>query len=285
MPKRHPIPLRMTSCLVCGAKDECLKVSQLWGVRRNQQRLRQVVDEIRYNKSLLPTQELEDGRRAHQALGVMRGVEKDLPKIIESINMRNPPFYMTATFCSPTFGGLRCQPDAILVEAREDTLRLLVIEDKTSNQARYYSQLYAEGVILTDRHCLIAPPIEWDQVGIGGRSDQKRIPFYPQLQGFETVLVDVTLNPYGSFEKLLNSPLNPIRFSTNYHMNPGVESKYFTVTQSKKVILKALKHPQYIEIEPSAQMKFTHRGKELKMYVPKRELERTRKKAVAQLGA
>ncbi len=215
----------------------------------------------------------------------MRGVEKDLPKIIESINMRNPPFYMTATFCSPTFGGLRCQPDAILVEAREDTLRLLVIEDKTSNQARYYSQLYAEGVILTDRHCLIAPPIEWDQVGIGGRSDQKRIPFYPQLQGFETVLVDVTLNPYGSFEKLLNSPLNPIRFSTNYHMNPGVESKYFTVTQSKKVILKALKHPQYIEIEPSAQMKFTHRGKELKMYVPKRELERTRKKAVAQLGA
>ncbi|MCL4519441.1 MAG: hypothetical protein M1587_09615 [Thaumarchaeota archaeon] len=236
-----------------------------------------MVDEIRYKRSLLPTKELEEGIKSHEALERMRNVEKDLPTIIESINHRDPPFYMTATFCSPTFGGLRCQPDAILVESKGDVLRLLIIEDKTSNQARYYTQLYAEGVVLTDRHCLIAPAIESDILGIGGRSDQRRVPFYPQLDGFETILVDVSLNPYGSLAKLQNKPLSPIKFSTNYHMNPGIESKYYTVTQSKKVILKALKHPQYIEIEPSAQMKFARSGRQLKTYVPKSELEKTRK--------
>lgn len=282
MPKHRAMPLRITSCVVCGARDECLKVSQLWGVRRSQQRLRQVVDEIRYGKSLLPTKELEEGIKAHQILEGVRHVEKDLPTIIELINRRSQPFYMTATFCSPTFGGLRCQPDAILVETKDDTLRFLIIEDKTSNQARYYTQLYAEAVILTDRHCLIAPAFEYDKSGLGGRSDQKRLPFFPQIQGIQTIFVDVALNAYGSLKNLQNNPQSSIRFSTNYHMNPGVEPKYYAVTQSKKTIMKALKHPQYIEIEPSAQMKFTRSGKELKTYVPKEELAKTRRKPVSQ---
>ena len=179
---------------------------------------------------------------------------------------------MTATFCSPTFGGLRCQPDAVFVEPKEDSLRLLIIEDKTTNQPRYYTQLYAEAVIFTDRQCLVARAFEDDQIGLGGKAEQKRVPFYSQLKGFDRFLVDASLNPYGSLERLRDKPLNPIRFSENFHMSPGIESKYFAVTQSKKVIMKALKHPQYVEVERSAQMKFTKKGKELKTFLPKGSL-------------
>jgi hypothetical protein len=200
----------------------------------------------------------------------MRKVEKDLRAIVDKINARSEPFYMTATFCSPTFGGLRCQPDAIYVESKEDSLRLLIIEDKTTNQPRYYTQLYAEAVILTDRQCLVARAYEKDDhIGIGGKTDQRRVPFYSQLKGFERFLVDASLNPYGSLERLRDRPLDPIRFSENFHMQLGIESKYFAVTQSKKVIMKALKHPQYVEVDHSAQTRFTRKGKELKFYLPK----------------
>ena len=269
MRKRKAIPPRITSCIVCGARDECLKASHLWGVRRSEERLKQVVDEIRYNRSLLPTPELVAGIEAHERLEEMRHVEKDLRLIVKGINERSAPFYMTATFCSPTFGGLRCQPDAVYVEARGEKLRFLIIEDKTSNQPRYYAQLYAEAVILTDRHCLVTPATERDQLGIGGRSDQRRMPFYPKLTGFETISVDAALNPYGSLPNIRDKPLTPMPFSTNFHVLPDMESKYFIVTQSKKVILKALRHPQNLDIDHSAQMKFTRKGRELKIYLPK----------------
>lgn len=268
---RDPIPPRISSCIVCGARAECLKASHLWGVRRGRQRLRQVVDEIRYNRRLQPSAELEAGKKAHEALEGVRGVEKDLRLIIDSINNRAKPFYMTATFCSPTFGGLRCQPDAVYVEANGSTLRLLVIEDKTSNQPRYYTQLYAEGVVLTDRQCLVAPVFEREQLGLGGREDQERRPFFPQLRGFETFIVDAALNPYGSLQSLRDVPLTPLRFSVNFHMRPGAESKYYTVTQSKKTILRALKHPERLGEKVLPQMKFAKRGKELKLYLPKGE--------------
>lgn len=269
---RDPIPPRIRSCIVCGARTECLRASHLWGVRRDRQRLRQVVNEIRYNRSLLPTAELRAGKKAHEALEEARSVEKDLRLIIDSINRRAPPFYMTATFCSPTFGGLRCQPDAVSVEASGTTLRLFIIEDKTSNQPRYYAQLYAEAVILTDRQCLVAPAFEADQFALGGREDQERVPFYPQLRGFENFVVDAALNPYGSLENLSNKPLPPVKFSVNFHMLPGIEKKYFIVTQSKKAILNALEHPQRLGEAISPQMRFAKRGKELKLYLPKGEL-------------
>lgn len=228
-----------------------------------------MVDEIRYNRSILPTEALEEGRKAHELLEQRRGVEKDLRVVIERINSRSNPFYMTATFCSPTFGGFRCQPDAIYVEPKRESLRLYIIEDKTTNQPRYYTQLYAEAVILTDRQCLVAPAIQRDVLGVGGRADERRLPFYPQLEQFERFIIDASLNSYGTLEKISDKPLNPIRFSENFHMLPGVESKYFAVTQSKKAIMKALKHPQYVEVEPTSQMKFTRKGKELRMYLPK----------------
>ena len=270
MPKERSIPHRVTSCLVCGARDQCVRASNLWGVRHSKERLREVIDEIRYNRSLLPTQELEQGRKAHELLEQMRGVEKDLRTIIGRINARSKPFYMTATFCSPTFGGLRCQPDAIYVEPTGNSLRFLIIEDKTTNQPRYYTQLYAEAVILTDRNCLVTQAFEMDQVGIGGRADERRVPFYSRLEGFDRFFIDATLNPYGSFEKPRDKPLGSLRFSENFHLVPEAESRYFAVTQSKKVIMRALKHPQYIEIERSAQMKFTRKGNELMTYLPKR---------------
>ena len=263
------IPRRITSCLVCGVRDQCLRVSHLWGVRHSPERLRQVIDEIRYNKSMLETAELERGRIAHELLERKRGVEKDLRTIFQKINQRSEPFYMSATFCSPTFGGLRCQPDAIYVEPRQNSLRLLIIEDKTTNQPRYYTQLYAEAVILTDMHCLVAPAFERERMGVGGRSDERRVPFFSRLSGFESYLVEASLNPYGSLESLQDRPLGPIRFSENFHMLSGIESKYFAVTQSKKKIMKALRHPQYIEVEPSSQMRFTRRGKELKTFLPR----------------
>jgi hypothetical protein len=234
-----------------------------------------VIDEIRYNRSLLPTEELERGRRAHELLEQRRNVEKDLRLIVDKINARSEPFYMTATFCSPTFGGFRCQPDAIYVESKGNSIRFLIIEDKTTNQPRYYTQLYTEAVILTDRQCLVARAFEkGDRFGVGGKTDQRRVPFYSQLKDFERFVVDASLNPYGSLETLRDKPLNPIRFSQNFHMSVGIESKYFAVTQSKKVIMKALKHPQYVEVERSAQMKFTRKGKELKTYLPRGSLGR-----------
>jgi hypothetical protein len=230
-----------------------------------------VIDEIRYRRSLVPTEELEQGRIAHELLERKRNVLKDLRVTLDKINSRSEPFYMTATFCSPTFGGLRCQPDAVYVESRGNSLRLLIIEDKTTNQPRYYTQLYAEAVILTDLHCLVAPAFERDQMGIGGRADEKRVPFFPQVTGFESFVVEASLNPYGSLQKIQDNPLRPIKFSQNFHMLPGIESKYFAVTQSKKAIMRALKHPQYVEVEPSSQMRFTRRGKDLKTYLPKRD--------------
>ena len=272
LPRRKAaIPQRLTSCVVCGARDQCVRASHLWGVRHSQDRLKQVIDEIRYNRSLAPSEELEEGRKAHELLEQRRKVEKDLRAIIEKINSRQEPFYMTATFCSPTFGGLRCQPDAVYVESKGNSLRLLIIEDKTTNQPRYYTQLYAEAVILTDRQCLAAPAFQRDVIGIGGRTDERRLPFYSQLEGFETFLIDASLNPYGSLEIIRDQPLSPIRFSENFHMLPGIERKYFAVTQSKKAIMKALKHPQYVEVVPSTQMKFTRKGKELKTYLPKEQ--------------
>lgn len=267
---RDPIPPRILSCVVCGARSECLKASHLWGVRRDRRRLRQVVNEIRYNARLLPTAELEAGREAHETLEGMRHVEKNLHIIVDSINRRAPPFYLTATFCSPTFGGIRCQPDAVYVEATGSTLRLFIIEDKTSNQPRYYTQLYAEAVILTDRQCLVAPAFEADQLSLGGKEDQERYPFFTQLRGFDTFLVDAALNPYGSLDKLRDKPLAPMRISTNFHMQPGMEKKYFVVTQSKKKILSALKHPQRLGAGISPQMKFTRKGRELELYLPKK---------------
>lgn len=266
---RDPIPPRIRSCVVCGARAECLKASHLWGVRKDTRRLEQVVNEIRYNRRLLPTAELEAGRRAHEALETMRGVEKNPSRAIDSINRRARPFYMTATFCSPTFGGLRCQPDAIYVVASGSTLRLLIIEDKTSNQSRYYTQLYAEAVILTDRQCLVAPAFEADQLSLGGKEDQERLPFFPQLRGFENFAVDAALNPYGSLESLRDKPLTPLNFSVNFHIPPGMENKYFIVTQSKKVILEALRHPEQLGGETSRQTKFARSGRKLKLYLPK----------------
>lgn len=268
---RDPIPPRILSCVVCGARTECLKASHLWGVRRDRLRLRQVVDEIRYNRRLLPSPQLRAGKMAHEALEATRGVTKDLRLIIDSINNRAEPFYMTATFCSPTFGGLRCQPDAVYVEAHGSILRMLIIEDKTSNQSRYYTQLYAEAVILTDRQCLVAPVFEREQLGLGGREDQERRPFFSQLSGFETFIVDAALNPYGSLESLRDAPLAPLEFSVNFHMKPGIEKKYYTVTQSKRTILSALKHPERLGEKVMPQMKFTRRGKELELYLPKGE--------------
>jgi hypothetical protein len=238
-------------------------------VRRDKNRLEQVVNEIRYRRSLRPTPELESGRRAHLALEKGRSVEKDIDRIVESINSREKPFYMTAVFCSPTFGGLRCQPDAVLVEASGDTLRLRVIEDKTSNQARYYTQLYAEAVILTDRNCLVAPAIEEEELGLGGRLDQRRMPFYQRLRNFENFIVEACLNPYGAFLNPLDRPLPPIGFSVNFHMSPETETKYYVVTQSKKAILQALHHPQQLGEEQLTQTKFARKGKELKLYTPR----------------
>ena len=82
----------MTSCLVCGVRDQCLRVSHLWGVRHSPERLRQVIDEIRYNKSMLETAELRRGRKAHELLEQRRGVEMDLRVIFEKINQRSAPF-------------------------------------------------------------------------------------------------------------------------------------------------------------------------------------------------
>lgn len=259
----------MTSCIVCGVRDQCLRVSHLWGVRHSPERLRQVIDEIRYNRSMLETTELRRGRKAHELLEQRRGIEKDLRAIFQKINQRSEPFYMSATFCSPTFGGLRCQPDAIYVEPKGNSLRLLIIEDKTTNQPRYYTQLYAEAVILTDMHCLVAPAFERERLGVGGRSEERRVPFFPRLSGFENFLVEAALNPYGTLESLRDRPINPIRFSENFHMLPGVERKYFAVTLSKKKIMKALKHPQFVEVERSSQMRFTRRGRELKTFLPR----------------
>ncbi len=231
--------------------------------------MKQVIDEIRYNRSLSPTEELEEGRKAHEILEQRRKVEKDPHVIVDRINARSEPFYMTATFCSPTFGGFRCQPDAVYVEANGESLKMLIVEDKTTNQPRYYTQLYAEAVILTDRQCLMAPAYERDVLGVGGRLDERRLPFYPQLEDFERFVIDASLNPYGSLQKIRESPLSPIRFSENFHMLPGIEPKYFAVTQSKKAIMKALKHPQFVEVDRSAQMRFTQKGKELRTYIPK----------------
>lgn len=256
--------------MVCGARSGCLRASHLWGVRRDKKRLEQVVNEIRYRRFLRPTEALVAGRMAHEALERRRSVERDLKVAIEAINSRRSPFYMTAVFCSPTFGGIRCQPDALRVEAIGDTLKLTVIEDKTSNQARYYTQLYAEAVVLTDRNCLVAPAIEEDELGLGGRLDQRRVPFYGELKGFSNFIVEASLNPYGSAASPVDRLLTPIRFSVNFHMPPDIEAKYYTVTQSKRVILEALHRPQMLGEEDLHQTKFEKRGKELKLYTPKR---------------
>ncbi len=268
--KHKAIPKRITSCIVCGSRGECLRASHLWGVRKDKKRLQQVIDEIRYNRSLMPSTQLEEGLMAHELLEKQRSVVKDLDYIIEEINNRSSPFYMTATFCSPTFGGLRCQPDAVRVETTKEMVKFLIIEDKTSNQPRYYAQLYAEAVVLTDIHCLVAPAISTDHYGLSGRMDQRRLPFFPKLKNFETFIVEAALNPYGSLQLLKNKPKAPIQFSENFHMLPGIEQKYFIVTQSRKAILRALKHPEYLDIEPMPQMKFTRRGNELKLFIPKR---------------
>ncbi len=206
---------------------------------------------------------------AHEILERQRAVEKELDAIVDMINARSASFYMTAAFCSPTFGGLRCQPDAVRVEASEETLKFLIIEDKTSNQPRYYAQLYAEAVILTDMHCLFAPAIRMDHYGLSGRLDQRRVPFYPRLKNFRTFIIEAALNAYGSLQTLRDKPLAPIMFSENFHMLPGIEQKYFIVTQSRKVILGALKHPENLDIEPMPQMKFTRRGNQLELFMPK----------------
>lgn len=274
----HPIPMRLTSCLACGARASCLRASHLWGIsQKRPARLREVLGQLLYSRAMPVTPPLEEGREAHERLAQMRQVETDPRRIVERINRREQ-FYASATFCSPTFGGIRAQPDAIRVESNGGHLKLTIIEDKTHLEGKYWIQLAAEGVILTDRQALMTSPyVETDT--IGGREDMLREPFYDQLQGFETVDVYLAYNPYGSLGQLNAEPLPPELFARNWHIVRRQLPRFWATTRAKNLLLDAVRHPKaFLSGYRQMQTRFQARGRQLHMYVPADEARKLRAK-------
>jgi hypothetical protein len=248
----------MTTCTVCVMRTECIRCSALSQVDpKHPEKLRDlVVREIYRNTE--PTQAMLQGTTDHKILEERRNVDTDPESVIRRIRNKET-FYFSLSFCSVRYG-LRGTVDAVLVDWQENTLRFLIIDDKTHVSGPVFKQLAAYAMILSDPNCLYTKSME----GEGEEVDRR--PFYPAIgEDFESLEIWTTINPYKVGKQVVDRPLPAKIFSkARVFQNKGM---VFAVLRSKRKILDAYSEPALLAA--TQQMKFKRAGKELVLYEPK----------------
>ncbi len=257
--KRMPGPL--VSCSVCVMREECIRCSSLSQVDpKHPERLRDLV--IRNIYRMEPSEEdqarMDAGTAAHMELEERRHVDTNPESIIRRIQNKET-FYFSASFCSVRYG-LRGTVDAVLVDWQEDTLRFLIVDDKTHVSGPVFKQLWAYGMILSDPNCLFTRQMD------GEGEETERKPFYDALGDiFESVEIWTTINPYNSRGQIVDRPIPAKPFSkARVFVDKGL---VFAVLRSKRKLLDAYNEPALLAADK--QMRFKRSGNELVVYEPK----------------
>ena len=210
---------------------------------KHPERLRELVQQHVYGHRV-ETPAMREGTEAHSILESMRRLDKDPVSVVNRIRL-GERFHWSLGLCSVRYG-LRGTPDAVLNEPNGKTLRLTIIDDKTHLEGRYFIQVWAYALILTDPNCLYTKTYDSES------EEKERRPLYSTFSDiYDTVEVWATLNPYG--KKLLNNPLPAREFSKGGYITFRIG--YYSVSRSKKKILDAYYAPQLLAA--SQQLRFS----------------------------
>lgn len=201
---------------------------------------------------------MDAGTAAHKQLEERRKVDTNPESVIRRIRNRET-FYFSLSFCSVRYG-LRGTVDAVLVDWQDDTLRFLVIDDKTHVSGPVFKQLWAYGMILSDPNCLYTKSMD------GEGEEVERRPFYQAIGDMsQSIEIWATINPYVSRGQIVDRPIPAKPFSrARVFVDKGL---VFAVLRSKRKLLDAYSEPALLAA--TQQMKFKRSGNELVIYEPK----------------
>ncbi len=252
----------MANCSVCVMREECIRCSSLSQVDpKHPEKLRELVASNIYRTPPSPEAQarMDAGTAAHKELEIRRAVDTNPESVIRRIRNKET-FYFSLSFCSVRYG-LRGTVDAVLVDWQGDTLRFLIIDDKTHISGPIFKQIWAYGMILSDPHCLYTKSID------GEGEEVERKPFYEAIGDlFESLEVWTTVNPYASRGQIVDRPLPAKPFSRGrVFVDKGL---VFAVLRSKRKLINAFSEPAILAA--SHQMKFKRSGNQLVLYEPKK---------------
>jgi hypothetical protein len=241
------IPLPMSSCAICPLKPECIRCSVLAQYdKKHPERIRELVRSQIWRKRI-QTPEMAKGTADHKLLELSRNLDTNPESIFRRIR-DHERFYFSLTVCSVRYG-LRGTPDAVLAEWKGNILKLGLIDDKTHLEGRYFTQVRAYALILTDPNCLYTTNFSSDE------EEAPRVRFYDQI-GYPDTEISYTLNPYvGKGQVLRDDPLPPRLFSRSNI--PEEKWQVFSVLRVRKNILQAYMSPQLLA--SSQQLRFSKR--------------------------
>ncbi len=259
--KKAKLPPSMANCTICPIRMECIRCSSLSQVDpKHHEKLRELV--IRNIYRTPATQEdqarMDAGTAAHKELELRRQVDTNPESVIRRIRSKET-FYFSLSFCSVRYG-LRGTVDAVLVDWQGDTLRFLIIDDKTHVSGPVFKQLWAYGMILSDPNCLYTKSID------GEGEEVERKPFYTAIgDDFQSLEIWTTINPYASRGQVVDRPLPAKPFSRGrVFVDKGL---VFAVLRSKRKLINAYNEPAILSA--TQQMKFKRSGNQLILYEPK----------------
>ena len=260
--KRKSLPPSLSNCMICPIRSECIRCSSLSQVDpKHPEKLKDLVIRNIYRMSPSPEDQarMDAGTAAHKELEIRRLVDTDPASVIRRIQSKET-FYFSLSFCSVRYG-LRGTVDAVLVDWQDDTLRFLIIDDKTHVSGPVFKQLWAYGMILSDPNCMYTKSID------GEGEEVERKPFYQEIGDiFESLEIWTTINPYVSRGQIVDRPIPAKPFSkARVFVNKGL---VFAVLRSKRKLLDAYAEPELLAA--SQQMKFKKSGNQLILYEPKR---------------
>ena len=260
--KKKGLSPSMVNCMICPLRFESIRCSSLSQVDpKHPEKLRDLV--IRNIYRMAPSEadqaRMDAGTAAHMELEERRKVDTNPESIIRRIRDKET-FYFSLSFCSVRYG-LRGTVDAVLVDWQENTLRLLIVDDKTHVSGPVFKQLWAYGMILSDPNCLYTRQLD------GEGEEIERRNFYQDVGDiFESVEVWTTINPYISRGQIVDRPIPAKPFSrARVFVDKGL---VFAVLRSKRKLLDAYSEPETLAADQ--QMKFKRSGNQLILYEPKR---------------
>ncbi len=130
--KKSSLPPSMANCTICVMREECIRCSSLSQVDpKHPEKLRELVASNIYRTPPSPEAQarMDAGTAAHKELEIRRAVDTNPESVIRRIRNKET-FYFSLSFCSVRYG-LRGTVDAVLCDWQGDTLRFLIIDDKS----------------------------------------------------------------------------------------------------------------------------------------------------------
>ncbi len=242
-------------------REECIRCSSLSQVDpKHPEKLKDLVIRNIYRMPPNPEDQarMDAGTAAHMELEERRQVDTNPESVIKRIRNKET-FYFSLSFCSVRYG-LRGTVDAVLVDWQQDTLRFLIIDDKTHVSGPVFKQLWAYGMILSDPNCLYTKSID------GEGEEVERKPFYPAVGDiFDSLEIWTTINPYMAQGQIVDRPIPAKPFSKGrVFVDKGL---VFAVLRSKRKLINAYNEPAILSA--TQQMKFKKSGNQLVLYEPK----------------